>query len=139
MALKVVMHEALPMDDVEAIKRLVLEHDESAEVSANYVTKAIDPVLLVMIVGGLFLQGFFTRAGEDAYEGLKRFVQRLRSDVTSDIQLVLDDEDLGLQLILGPSTPAEALLDLPEDLRKAAAEAGELYWDGEERCWKAPF
>ena len=139
MPLKIVMHEAFPAADVEAVRRLAHEHDENAEVSANYVTKAIDPVMLIMVAGSLVATGFFTRAGEDAYEGLKRFVQRLRRDVSADTQVVLDDEDLGLQLILGPATPAEALLELPDDLREAAGEAGELYWDGEEGCWKAPF
>lgn len=53
-------------------------------------------------------------------------------------QLVLEDDE-GLKLILGPATPAEALLALPDDVREAAGEARELYWDEAEGCWKTPF
>lgn len=72
MSLEIVMHEAFPPEDVEAVRRLAHDYDESAKVSANYSTKAVDPVLIIMVIGGLVGQGFFTRAGEDAYEALKR-------------------------------------------------------------------
>ena len=56
----------------------------------------------------------------------------------TESQIVLEDDE-GLQIILGPSTPADALLNLPEDVREAAGEAGQLYWDEDEGRWKAPF
>jgi hypothetical protein len=138
MSLEIVMHEAFPREDIEAVRRLAHDYDESAKVSATYTTKAVDPVLIIMVIGGLVGQGFFTRAGEDAYEALKRFVLRLRAEVKAESQLVLEDDE-GLRLILGPATPAEALLALPDDVREAAGEARELYWDEDEGRWKAPF
>jgi hypothetical protein len=74
---------------------------------------------------------FANAAGEDAYEALKRFVVRLRADVKIGSQIVLDDDE-GMQIILGPSTPADALLNLPEDVLEAAGEANQLYWDEDE-------
>ena len=49
-------------------------------------------------------------------------------------KLALEDDE-GLQLILGSATLAEALLELPEGVREAAGESGELYWDDDEHCW----
>lgn len=138
MSLEIVMHEAFPLEDVEAVRRLAHDFDESATVSATYSTKAVDPVLIIFVIGGLVGQGFFTRAGEDAYEALKRLVLRLRDDVRAESQLVLEDDE-GLQLILGPTTPAEALLTLPDDVREAAGETRALYWDEDEGGWKASF
>jgi prevent-host-death family protein len=48
---------------------------------------------------------FVNAAGEVAYEALKRFVVRLRVDVKTESQIVLDDDE-GLQIILRPSPPA---------------------------------
>ena len=56
----------------------------------------------------------------------------------TESQIVLEDDE-GLQIILGPSMPADALLNLPEDVREAAGEVGQLYWDEDEGRWKAPF
>src|SRR4051812_10103663 len=91
MSLEIVMHEAFAPEDVEAVRRLARSYDESAQVTANYSTKAVDPVLIIMVIGGLVGQGFLTRVGEDAYESLKRFVLRLRAEVKAESQLVLED------------------------------------------------
>lgn len=137
MTLAITMHEAFPAREVEAVRRLAREYDESAQVEANYATKSVT-VTLIIIVAGLKVigGGFLNRAGEDAYDSLKSFVQRLRLEVESESQVVL--EDAGLQIILGPSTPAEALLALPENVREAAGEAGELFWDEDSSSWVAP-
>lgn len=120
------MHEAFPPSDVEAVRRAALEYDESAEVSATYATKAVEAVLvLLLFIGAQFGSGFFGKAGEDAWDALKGFVERLRTDLKTKSQMVIED-DQGLQLILGPATPAEALADLPGDIREAAGESGVL-------------
>lgn len=138
MTLQIVMHEAFPQGDVDAVRGLAREYDAEAEVSASYVTKAVDPVLIILVfIGGSFAQGFFTRAGEDAYESLRRLIVRLREAVTAESQILIED-DGALQLMLSPSTPADALLDLPADVRAAAGEAGSLYWDEQEGRWEAP-
>ena len=94
------MHEAFQPEDVDAVRALAGEYDENAEVSATYSTKAVDPVLIIMVIGGFVGQGFLTRAGEDAYESLKRFVVRLRAAVRSEAQVVLEDDEELLRLIL---------------------------------------
>src|SRR3954469_5971151 len=97
MALQILMHEAFSDEDVLAVRRIAEEYDRSAEVSASYGTKAVDPVLVIMVIGGLFAQGFIRRAGENAYDGLRDFVKRLRSDVEEPSQIILED-DQGLRV-----------------------------------------
>lgn len=139
MTLRIVMHEAFPPEDVEAVRDFARNWDEGAEVTASYGTKSATAVLIVLaFVGGAFGRGFFEEAGADSYHGLKKFVEGLRAKMRAESQLVLEDDE-GLQLILGPATPAEALLELPEDVREAAGESGELYWDDDEQSWKSPF
>jgi hypothetical protein len=89
-------------------------------------------------------KNFANAAGEVAYEALECFVVRLRVDVKTWSQIVLEDDE-GLQIILGPSAPADALLNPPDallnppdDVREAAGEAGQLYWDQDEGRWKEP-
>lgn len=139
MALRIAMHESFSAEDVAAVRQLARQYDESAEVSASYVTKSVDPVTIILVTGTLVFNGFFSRAGEDAYDGLKSFVSRLRASTKDESQVLLEDDDSGLRVILGLSTPADALLELPEDIREAAGEAGELYWDEETGEWKPPF
>ena len=137
--LRIVMHEAFPPDDVDAVREYARGWDAEAKVSATYATKSGSAVLIVLaFIGGGFGRGFFEEAGADSYRGLKNFVSGLRSKMRAESQVVLEDDE-GLQLILGPATPAEALLELPEDVREAAGESGELYWDDDEQCWKTPF
>lgn len=133
------MHEAFPPEDVEAVRDFARGWDEDAEVTANYATKSATAVFIVLaFVGGAFGRGFLEEAGTDSYRGLKDFVGGLRAKMRAETQLVLENDE-GLQLILGPATPAKALLELPEDVREAAGESGELYWDVDEHCWKSPF
>lgn len=133
------MHEAFPPSDVEAARRAALEHDESAEVSATYATKAVEPFLvLLLFIGAQFGSGFFGKAGEDAWDALKGLVGRLRTDLQTKSQMVIEDDD-GLQSILGPATPAEALAELPRDIREAAGESGVLLWDEEAGSWKSAY
>ncbi len=139
MPLRVIMHEAFTEQDVKAARAAALSFDADAEVSANYMTKALEPVLLIIVfVAGGFGTGFFNKAGADAYDALKGLVQRLRTDLEARSQILVEDE-VGLQLVLGPATPAEALLQLPEDVAQAAAESGQLFWDDEAECWRSPL
>jgi hypothetical protein len=139
MVLKIEMHEAFPPPDVEAARRAALNYDESAEVIATYATKAVEPVLvLLLFIGAQFGSGFFGKAGEDAWDALRGLVGRLRTDLQTQSQMVIEDDE-GLQLILGPATPAEALADLPADIREAAGELGMLIWDEEAGAWKSPY
>jgi hypothetical protein len=65
-------------------------------------------------------------------------VGRLRDELEQKSQIIVEDDE-GLQLILGPDSPAEALTSLPEDVRQAAGESGLLIWDEAEGRWKSPF
>lgn len=133
------MHTAFPDDDVKAARAAALEYDPSAEVSASYETKALDPVLSIMLfVGGAYFTGLVGAVAADHYGKLKVLVRRLREDVRSRSQIVVED-DAGLQLVLGAMSPAEALDHLPLDVREAAGESGQLYWDDQYGIWKAPF
>lgn len=139
MGLRIIMHEAFPQEDVAAARRIAADFDQSAEVDASYGTKSVDPVLAVfLLLGGQFASGFLGKAGEDAWDTLKTLVSRLRAESTRQSQLVIEDDE-GLELILGPDTPDDALLRLPDDVRQAAGEAGQLCWDSTEHGWKAPF
>jgi len=133
------MHRAFADDDVNAARAAALEYDSSAEVSASYETKALDPVLAIMLfVGGVYFNGFLGAVAADHYDKLKALVQRLREDLRSRSQIVIED-DAGLQLVLSAMTPAEALDHLPLNVREAAGESGQLYWDDQDGTWKAPF
>jgi hypothetical protein len=65
-------------------------------------------------------------------------VGRLRDELEQKSQIIVEDDE-GLQLILGPDSPAEALTSLPEDVRQAAGESGLLILDEAEGRWKSPF
>ena len=111
----------------------------SPEVSANYVTMAVDPVLVILIfIGAQFGTGFLGKVGEDAWDALKGLVRQLRDELEKKSQILVEDDE-GLQLILGPDSPAEALTSLPEDVRQAAGESGQLNWDEADGRWKSPF
>jgi hypothetical protein len=140
MSLSIVMHERFPPEDVQAAQRVAAEFDPDAEVRASYGTKALEPVTLVLFIAGAFVSGYLAKAGSDAWDGTVRLVKRLRAEMKHEATFVLDGErDYGIQIIIGPQTPAEALLELPDDVREAAGESGQLFWNEDERRWKAPF
>jgi hypothetical protein len=137
MPLRIVMHEAFPPDDVEAARRIARDFDEFAEVSANYSTRAVEPVLVVLLfIGAQFGSGFFGKAGEDAWDALKDLVLRLRAELRSASPIVVED-DTGLQLVIGSEAGAD-LAPLPEDPQAAAGESGQLHWDNS-NGWAPPY
>lgn len=138
MSLSVVIHEKSTPAQVAAIRSVVREFDSEAEVSATYSTKAIDPVSIFLIfLAAPFAAGFACKAGADAWDSLRELVQGLRAAAQDDAQVVLEDSE-GVQVILGRAEPPARLMQLPDDVRGAAGEYRELYWDSDEECWKSP-
>ena len=138
MSVSVVIHEKSTPAQVAAVRSVVREFDNEAEVSATYSTKAIDPVSIFLIsLAAPFAAGFAGKAGADAWDSLRELVQRLRAAAEDEAQVVLEDSD-GVQVILGATETPARLLQLPEDVRGAAGEYRELYWDSDDGCWKSP-
>ena len=139
MPLQIQMHEAFPEDEVEAVREYAREWDRDADVTASMVTKSTTVVLIVVVfVGSQFATGFLNEAGADAYKGLKSFIKGLRARMKEESQIVLEDDE-GWEIVLGPDTPNEALEHLPGDVRSAAGESQQIFWDQEQSKWTTPF
>ena len=101
------LQEAL---DAALVHTQVSTQPYSITASAGSALEAAFVVVSVISIPA-FLGGFATRAGQDTYDGLKRFVSRLRSARNKDagrIDVIIRDE-VGPDIVIGSDVPLDAL------------------------------
>jgi hypothetical protein len=135
-------------DEVAGVEAELREVGIDWPVFAAYERRGIgDYPWVIMLAGtpsvifGVFATKFAELAAEDAYVGLKKWVQRLaarRRD--SNGTITIEDPASHTTVVLDPQLPDQAYRELPGvDLEKEAGESGYLSWNDEEGRWAPPW
>ena len=129
-----VEREATPAE-VEAVQRVFDQVGRRAAVSANYGRHSAfhpDWVVLIEVELSVFVAGFVGKAGADAWDALRAFVERLyeeRRRTGHQKGSIMFDEGRR-RVFLTDALPPEAYRALAE-----IGEAGEYFWDTAKRVW----
>lgn len=101
--------------------------------------EAVHWTMLLVVVLTAFLAAIGTRLGNDAYHGLTRVIRQAmdRRPAEEDTRclIVARDRDSGIEIILEPDLPAEALRQLSKLTEPAR---GPVRWDRRARRWRSP-
>lgn len=149
LTIELVPWSQLESQEVEHIQQLFSLEGVSVNVSSSvYVRKAaeVPPIIQVVIVVPFvwFAKGFFTRMGEDTWEGLKRGLKKAhdylrgRYKQDPDKELCFRYEEQRIRISLPRENDerlSEALSKLPEYLERRTGDETWIVYDKEAHKW----
>lgn len=131
-------------DEVRAVEEAFRRAGLEAKVRAGVIelSEQFSWIVIISAPASLFLSGYLTAAGADAWNATKRLSHRLRQLVRDlreargrDQEGRIELEDAGRPwLLLSSDLPEEAFRQL-ETIDWSIAQSGSLRWESEDRCW----
>lgn len=141
--MEIVCDEEAPQEEVSALNR-VLHAYGLPPATPTFGRRSLGDLPWQVLVTGApfvaFWSTFASKAGEDAYKAVKRWLvdmSKARGDRPGTVTII--DEPTQTWIVLSPDLPEQALRQLPTfDPVRDGGESGYARWDPDRRTWAPP-
>ena len=124
--------------EVAAVEAIVREEGLHGSIEAGWSSRGLeqDPwVIFLLFPIGIFVKGFLTDAGKDAYQGIRRLTSRLfgaRRNSNGCVEVW--DDHTSTHIILTSNLPEEAYTQLAQ-IGLEQLRGGYWTWDSDSKEW----